>query len=556
LTGNINNYNHKSEDDWKAECLQALTTSLGSGKEPSEVRLSFEARKGRKTKNTFRWLIDGDQLREWTVAEPSVLWISGGPGKGKTMLSLHLTKVLETRYASNPVIWHFCESGRGPNATNSGTILRSLILQLLKLNGYLFQYMPKPTVSYTELFGDGYFQTQWVIFEKMARHQSHTRINCILDGLDECEPDSLGILLEKLRTLFPDPQASDSDSSEESALGVAKPSKPASKLSIICTSRRQHPQCLQRHLKIYSNIDLDDSSNKIDIEEDVRTFVEERIRKVSKFATWPAPMQEKVTKTVASRSGGVYLWASFVIEELKHCQVVEIDQTLAEFPTELGAIYIRMLAQIRRNRRSVAIVLLKWVLSACRPLSLSELGAVTRVQPATGQSVEEAVTEQISFCNHLLERTNKFVSPCHSSVRDFLLGPEALDERIPEDFRFDFQKIHCEIALECLQYLEDLAVSGVPKYGHEGHAISEDQVCSLSAWHRLPGPQVRYVTTVPAYPLLPYAMEFTRFHVAFFEVSHWNVVLQRRAWKEDQKSQPMGRVRYDSFFGQIRGDGF
>jgi hypothetical protein len=38
--------------------------SLGSGKDVSEVRLSLEARKGRKTKNTFRWLIDGDQLRE------------------------------------------------------------------------------------------------------------------------------------------------------------------------------------------------------------------------------------------------------------------------------------------------------------------------------------------------------------------------------------------------------------------------------------------------------------------------------------------------------------
>jgi hypothetical protein len=189
------------------------------------------------------------------------------------MLSLHLIKLLETRHAQIPVIWHFCESGPGSSVTNGGIVLRSLILQLLKLDGDLFQYIPEPTVSYSELFSDGYFQTQWVIFENMARHQSHTRINCILDGLNECESNSLEILLEKLRTLFPDPQASDSSSSEESELGTAKPAKPASKLSIICTSRRQHPQCLQRHLKIYANVDLDDSSNKIDIEGDVRTFV-------------------------------------------------------------------------------------------------------------------------------------------------------------------------------------------------------------------------------------------------------------------------------------------
>jgi hypothetical protein len=356
--------------------------SLGSGEDASEVRLSLEARKGRKTKNTFRWLIDGDQLREWTVAEPSMLWISGGLGKGKTMLSLHLIKLLETRHTPIPVIWHFCESGPGSSGTNGGIVLRSLILQLLKLDGDLFQYIPEPTVSYSELFGDGYFQTQWVIFENMARHQSHTRINCILGGLDECESDSLGMLLEKLRILFPDPQASDSDSSEEPESGTAKPAKPTSKLSIICTSRRQHPPCLQRHLKIYANVDLDDSSNKMDIKGYVRTFVEERIRKMSKYAAWPAHRQEKVTEVVANRSGGVYLWASFVIEGLKHCQVVEIDQRLAEFPTELRAIYLRMLEQIRQNRRRVVAILLKWVLCARYPLSLFELSVVTGVQPA------------------------------------------------------------------------------------------------------------------------------------------------------------------------------
>jgi ankyrin repeat protein len=261
---------------------------------------------------------------------------------------------------------------------------------------------------------------------------------------------------------------------------------------------------------------------------------------VSKFAAWPAPMQEKVTEVVATRSEGVYLLASFVIEELKHCQVVEIDQTLAEFPTELRAIYLRMLEQILQNRRSVAVMRMKWVLCARRPLSLSELSVITGVRPAAGQSIDEAVADQVSFCNHILEVTDGFVYPCHSSVRDFLLDPQNFEERIPGEYRFDLHKTHCEIGDICLRHLEKSIALSHSGHGSDRQETSEDlDTCYLSQ-----NPHMNHIEILPAYPLVSYAIPFTLSHVVFFDVPSWEVVLQRVAWKKHEMRRDLDTSRF------------
>jgi hypothetical protein len=114
------------------------------------------------------------------------------------MLSLHVIKTLEANHTTGPVIWHFCEAGPGSLQPSSSVILRSLILQLLKHDRSLFQYVLQSSHSFDELFGDGYLQTQWTVFEKMIRDSSQPMISCVIDGLDECEPDSLDMFLQKI----------------------------------------------------------------------------------------------------------------------------------------------------------------------------------------------------------------------------------------------------------------------------------------------------------------------------------------------------------------------
>jgi hypothetical protein len=169
------------------------------------------------------------------------------------------------------------------------------------------------------VFKDEYFETQWTILESMARSSTFKMISCILDGLDECEQTSLEVFLKKLIKLFPSVNDSESSSSQSSSLDTPIPCK----LRIICISRQKHPGYLQFYLGRYEHINLSAAYRDM-IEADVRTFVDTRIRKISKFAGWGKELRDQVKSRIASRAEGVYLWAAFVIDQLLDCEEIEI----------------------------------------------------------------------------------------------------------------------------------------------------------------------------------------------------------------------------------------
>jgi hypothetical protein len=97
------------------------------------------------------------------------------------------------------------------------------------------------------------------------------------------------------------------------------------------------------------------------------------------------------------------------------------------------------------------------VLVAQEPLSLLHLSAITNPTPAIGQSIEEAVANQVSFCNHILEAdTAGIVTFCHATVQDFLLSTCGQPTGIPREFIFDLERLHLEMADVCCRVIEEL----------------------------------------------------------------------------------------------------
>jgi hypothetical protein len=99
----------------------------------------------------------------------------------------------------------------------------------------------------------------------------------------------------------------------------------------------------------------------------------------------------------------VYLWASFVVKELRNRTMLELNHILAGFSDDFEAVYHRMLGDIRPDRREFAATLLKFVLGAYEPFTLRDFGLLTKIKPVNGLPVESAVADQVSFCSHLLE---------------------------------------------------------------------------------------------------------------------------------------------------------
>jgi hypothetical protein len=133
--------------------------------------------------------------RSLLQGDTRLLWIQGGPGKGKTMLSIYLTQHLELMHKA---VFFFCQAD--DEMRRSAThVMRSLIWQLAvqypacacHLPPYLHPPQDKQAVLDSR-------ESLWSLFKKMTDDLRPSVIFCLLDGLDECDDDSRQWLVTKV----------------------------------------------------------------------------------------------------------------------------------------------------------------------------------------------------------------------------------------------------------------------------------------------------------------------------------------------------------------------
>jgi len=102
--------------------------------EPDLDRKHLQTIKGNRLQGTFEWIRESPNYKAWLV-EDSVdrLWITGGLGVGKTMLSLFITDELEEKTqdetAQVRLLYFFCNS-QHRTQSSACTILRSWLYQI------------------------------------------------------------------------------------------------------------------------------------------------------------------------------------------------------------------------------------------------------------------------------------------------------------------------------------------------------------------------------------------------------------------------------------------
>jgi hypothetical protein len=101
--------------------------------DPCVEREKLINKKGQRVAGTCEWIIQHPSYQSWLQNGDQLLWISGGLGKSKTMMSIFLTAELE-RVASTSIkvqtICYFCSVQDGKLNT-AVAILRSLIHQII-----------------------------------------------------------------------------------------------------------------------------------------------------------------------------------------------------------------------------------------------------------------------------------------------------------------------------------------------------------------------------------------------------------------------------------------
>jgi hypothetical protein len=151
--------------------------------DPSVDRQSLIDKKGARVPGTCEWVERNETYKAWLCGDPSLLWIFGGPGKGKTMLSIYLTQQFEKLHGRE-AIYFFCSSEH-PTRSTATAVLRTLLWQMIvirpELTKLISPYFDPSERTQATLSTPG---SLWEIFAKVIQSFELGKMQCLIDGLD------------------------------------------------------------------------------------------------------------------------------------------------------------------------------------------------------------------------------------------------------------------------------------------------------------------------------------------------------------------------------------
>ncbi|CAI6098229.1 unnamed protein product [Clonostachys chloroleuca] len=380
---------------------------------PEVDRKSLIALKGRRVDGTF-------------------LWISGGPGKGKTMLAIYITEMLQPLVdkANNTLLYYFC-SNRDKNRNTALTIMRGILHQWIDIYPHLAKYIKNSfegtnTTKYTI----SSFMSLWRVFLALLPQSTSSEVICVLDGLDECEKESLRQLLDAIGNHF-------SKAGEQSR----------TRLKLIILSRPQ-PAILENKLSHFKQIQLDSPDTQISY--DVEKYIFAKVAELASEQNLSDEMVAQVQHMLLAGADGTFLWVAFVANELQGRSWSRIDEVLRQVPKGLGGIYQRLLQQV--GDKTALLPILQWVVLAARPLTLEELTVAAGIKAVGTLSAIQVTTNLLRLGGLLVKVEGDVVNLVHESAKEFFHSEQVNIKEI-DMFRMS-SDTHRSLMQTCLLHIE------------------------------------------------------------------------------------------------------
>jgi hypothetical protein len=395
--------------------------------DPEIDRQRLIDRKGERVPGTCEWILTDQTYQSWLRDDPGLLWICGCPGKGKTMMSIFITQTLE-RQNSDDIIYYFCNSEDDRSST-SAAILRALIWQIMakrpELAHLVWPYFKSPERTPAVLSTPG---TLFEIFAKLAKDPSMALMYCLIDGLDECEHDSVRWISSCLLDLY----------GETQMINLR-----------VCIVSRDLPEL--RHAR---RILLDpDNNDKVDT--DINNFTSMKMLDLTRRHNISHDLGLQIQTRLLQKSEGTFLWIGYAMNELlTKATVMQVLEALEELPVALPALYSRMIHKIAPDKLRMCTSILSWVALAERSLTVDELANAVGWPVPSQLTPDQAAQDYISLCKYLISIQGGKVILVHQSVKDYLLRTQPDDDRFLESARIKVAESHLAMADRCLKALE------------------------------------------------------------------------------------------------------
>ncbi|KAI8686537.1 NACHT domain-containing protein [Fusarium keratoplasticum] len=417
---------------------------------------------------TSEWLQNGQDFQEWSKDKNSILWLTGPPGSGKTIM-IHIIESMTYHSpddAYEPVHAFVYCNFRNPDTQDLVNIMGAILGQICTQMRHFPQELQSSFQKGTEQ-GWGQPPTVEMISKVIKLLSTERRAYLFIDGIDEVEdPKTLAEILVSLP-----------DSS--------------SRINVLVSSRND--VAIQRALSNVRRVSLEHHVPEID--QDIERYVAKRLSGDQDLAWLSADVQSLVSSSLLSKSKGSFQWASCQLHSLCRCRTIrDIKKSLKKLPQGLSETYAKLL--LRTCPADVALVkkIMTWLAFSCVPLTLPQLWEALAIEKGENTIDDESRLRSpqdiLLLGNSLIAVSpDGHVALSHLSVRDYLVSTEIGSNPKTAVFALDPGVSHRELAQDCLTYLLLSDLSSGPRNTEQ-----------------------EYLSRLVHFPLLQYATKYWFYH--------------------------------------------
>ena len=441
----------RRRDDQEAQMLATLASDYKSDKDRVSKRVS----------GTCEWFLEDSRFLEWRDSKNSrLLWVSAGPGCGKSVLAKALIdeRKVCTKTTASTVCYFFFKDGQ-EQRTSGANALSALLHQLFEDTDLITYALDSYRSHGKEL--PKRFSELWKILVKSAEDSQAGEVICVLDALDECEENSRLQLIDTLVQFF-----SHEQSCQNSSL----------RLKFLVTSRPYDKleQNFQRLSDISTYVHFDGNKKSQTIGQEINLVIDAKIPHIT--GEFSGEDRARISNRLKEMNNRTYLWLFLTIDIIENSpsnfsRKSDIHELLSSLPSEISDAYERILE--RSTDEVNARILLEIIVTARRPLSLKEANVAMAI--ATGNDscrsqkdlelwpIRRFGSTVKNWCGLFVSVHNGKLFLIHQTAREFLTSRSDLDcNKSPKwKGRLDMAAAHATMSRICLEYLhfQDLASS-------------------------------------------------------------------------------------------------
>jgi ankyrin repeat domain-containing protein 50 len=398
------------EDQRERELLQDLASDYEGDKNFNPPRV----------KGTCEWFFTDSQFHQWRDGSTSgFLWVTAGPGCGKSVLSRAL--IDERRLSTNATtstICHFFFKDGDERRMYGHNALRAILHQLFTqdLSGNLIEKALASHKNFGKHLTENISEL-WQILVHCVRSSDAGEVICILDALDECNAKSRQTLIGQLNDFY------------------SQPSYP-SKLKFLITGR-PYPDleaAFQRFSGVaaYLHTDGDSDAKSEQVSREINLVIDARLHEIT--LNFEDEDRLEISKALKDMKNRTYLWLYLTFDAIEQSACgsrSDVTDLLSTLPNEVSDRYERMLKRSPDQTRTD--ILLSIVLAAVKPLTLDEANVALTLASHKEQLRSYAALKKESwprgnFTSMVKKLCGLFISIqdsqlffIHKTARDFLI---------------------------------------------------------------------------------------------------------------------------------------